>query len=297
MKEYDMAAGDTLLVCENVKKGYGDFTLDCSIELKKGRVTGLIGKNGAGKTTLFKAVLGLISIDKGRIFWEEKEVAGLDEKMRSLVGVVLSDSFFSGYLQVTDICAIMEQLYPTFDKKVFTDICKKYSIPLNKAIRNFSTGMKAKLKVLCALAHNTKLLILDEPTLGLDVVARDEILQLLREYMEQEEDRAVLISSHISGDLESLCDDIYMIDDGKIVLHEETDVLLSSYGILKVTKEQYALLDKDYILRIKEEPFGYRILTDQKKFYQENYPKLAIEKGNIDELIFMMVSGRKNDGN
>ena len=293
MKEYNMAAGEALLVCENVKKEYGDFTLDASIELKKGCVTGLIGKNGAGKTTLFKALLGLVKMDGGSIFWEGNKVPCLDEKIRAMVGVVLSDSFFSGYLYVTDICAVMEQMHPSFNKKVFLEICRKKSIPLKKPVKEFSTGMKAKLKVLCALSYQTKLLILDEPTLGLDVVARDEILQMLREYMEQDEERAILISSHISGDLEGLCDDIYMIDEGRIVLYEDTDVLLSTYGILKVTKEQYAQLDKNYILRVKEEGFGYRILTDQKAFYMENYPQITIENGNIDELIFLMVSGKK----
>jgi len=293
MKEYNMVADEALLVCENVKKQYDDFTLDASIELKKGCVTGLIGKNGAGKTTLFKALLGLVKMDGGSILWEGTKVSCLDEKIRAMVGVVLSDSFFSGYLHVTDICAVMEQMHPSFDKRAFLEICRKKSIPLKKPVKEFSTGMKAKLKVLCALSYQTKLLILDEPTLGLDVVARDEILQMLREYIEQNEERAILISSHISGDLEGLCDDIYMIDEGRIVLYEDTDVLLSTYGILKVTKEQYAQLDKNYILRVKEEGFGYRILTDQKAFYMENYPQITIENGNIDELIFLMVSGKK----
>lgn len=287
--------GEELLVCENVKKEYGDFALDASIVLKKGGVTGLIGKNGAGKTTLFKAILGLIRTETGRILWDGIEVPGLDKEIRSMVGVVLSDSGFSGYLHVIDVAAIMENLYSTFDKKAFLQACDQYGIPVRKAIKEFSTGMKAKLKVLLALSYKTKLLILDEPTSGLDVIARDEILQLLREYMEQEE-RAILISSHISSDLEGLCDDIYMIDEGKIVLHEDTDVLLSEYGILKVTKEQLDSMDKEYILRAKEEPFGYRLLTDQKSFYQENYPHIALEKGNIDELILMMVSGKKMEG-
>ena len=132
--------------------------------------------------------------------------------------------------------------------------------------------------------------MLDEPTAGLDVIARDEILELLREYMEKG-DRSILISSHISSDLENFCDDIYMIDKGKIVFHEDTDVLLSEYAILKVTQEQYQLLDKEYILRHKKEDFGYSCLTNQKQFYMENYPEIVVEKGNVDELITMMIRG------
>lgn len=290
MREYDMTTGDYLLVCENVKKNYGDFNMDCSITLKRGSVTGLIGKNGAGKTTLFKTLLGIVKADGGQICWEGKQVAFLDKEIRSMIGVVLSDSFISGFLQVGDLVAIEEKMYPTFDKKAFLQMCEKYSLPLKKPIKDFSTGMKAKLKVLTALSHKTKLLILDEPTSGLDVIARDEILQLLREYMEEEE-KTILISSHISTDLESLCDDIYMIDNGKIVLHEDTDVLLSEYGVLKVTGEQMESLDKSYFLKVKKEPFGYRILTNQKGYYQDNYPQIAVEKGSIDEVIMLMVSG------
>jgi ABC-2 type transport system ATP-binding protein len=133
---------------------------------------------------------------------------------------------------------------------------------------------------------------IDEPTAGLDVVAREQILNMLREYMEMP-GRSILISSHISSDLEGFCDDLYMIDNGKIVLHEETDRLLEEYGVLKVSKEQYQELDHTYILKKHKDTFGYRCLTDQKQFYQENYPGIVIEKGNIDELITIMIQGEK----
>ena len=145
------------------------------------------------------------------------------------------------------------------------------------------------------MSHRAKLLILDEPTAGLDVVAREELLDLLRAYMEEDEGRAVLISSHISSDLEGLCDDIYMIHQGQIVLHQDTDVLLGQYGLLKATAEQYGALDKQYLLRVKREPYGYSCLTDQKQFYQENYPQLAVENGSIDRVMAMMIQGRMYD--
>lgn len=143
-------------------------------------------------------------------------------------------------------------IYEKFDKYFFLEQVKKYNLPLNKKIKEFSTGMKAKLKVLVAISHHAKLLILDEPTAGLDVIARDELLELLREFMEKEEDRAILISSHISSDLETLCDDLYMIHDGKIILHEDTDVLLGDYALLKLDDTQYHTLDKQYLLRSKK---------------------------------------------
>lgn len=279
-----------MLKLEHVKKNYKDFQLDCSIEIKAGCVTGLIGQNGAGKTTAFKSILGLIRKDSGSITLFGKSIGQIKAEDKEDIGVVLSDSGFSGYMKVKDYIPVLKAMYSRFDEEVFLKKCKDFSIPIDKKIKEFSTGMKRKLLLIAALSHNAKLLILDEPTAGLDVIARDELLDSLRDYMEQE-DRAILISSHISSDLENFCDDIYMIDDGKIILHEETDVLMSDYAILKVTEEQYQKLDKMYILRRKKEGFGYQLLTNQKQFYQENYPEVTIEKGGIDELMLMMIRG------
>ncbi len=281
-----------MLKLENVKKQYDGFELDCSLEVKEGCVTGLVGKNGAGKSTAFKAVLGLIQTDGGSLRVFGKSPGELDKKDKQRIGVVLADSGFSGYLTVKALVPVLEQLYTGFQREEFLERCRRFRLPQDKRIKDFSTGMKRKLQVLAAISHGAALLLLDEPTAGLDVVARDELLELLREYMETE-GRSILISSHISSDLEGFCDDIYMIDDGKIILHEETDVLLSDYAVLKATDEQYHVLDKSYILRHKKEGFGYSCLTDQRQFYQENYPELVIERGTIDELIMMMIRGER----
>ncbi len=279
-----------LVKLENIQKHYKQFDLNCSLEVKPGCVTGLIGQNGSGKTTTFKAILGLIQTDGGTIevFGKNPRTLGKEEKKK--LGVALSDSGFSDYLTVKDITAVMAAMYEKFDRKEFEEKCRKFQIPDNKKLKEFSTGMKAKLKVLVAMSHHAELLILDEPTSGLDVVARQEILDMLRTYME-DESRAILISSHISSDLEGLCDDFYMIDHGNVILHEETDILLSEYGILKVTEEQYESLDKQYILKKKKENFGYRCLTNEKQFYVENYPDITVEKGSIDEMILTMIGG------
>lgn len=280
-----------MLKIEHVRKNYENFSLDCSLEVKQGCITGLIGQNGAGKSTTFKAALGLISIDGGNVKILGKNIQEFNTKDKQKLGVVLSDSSFSGYLTVQDIIPILAQLYEDFDKPFFMEQLQKFQLPCNKKMKEFSTGMKVKLKVLVAISHNAKLLILDEPTAGLDVIARDELLEMLREFMEKDEERSILISSHISSDLENLCDDLYMIHDGKIIMHEDTDILLSDYAVLKVDEEQYADLDKQYILRSKKESYGYSCLTNQKQYYVENYPKIAIEKGNIDEVITMMIRG------
>jgi len=282
-----------MIKTEHLKKNYKNFTLDCSLEIRSGCITGLIGQNGAGKSTTFKAILGLISTDGGSIRIFGKDISEITPEDKQDIGVVLSDSGFSGYLTIDDIIPVLESLYKNFDKAFFMAQADSFNLPRNKKIKEFSTGMKAKLKVLAAISHNAKLLILDEPTAGLDVVARSEILEMLRDFMEKDENRSILISSHISGDLETLCDDVYMIHDGRIIMHEDTDVLLSDYALIKVDSQQYAALDKQYILRVKEEKYGYSCLTNQKQFYIENYPKIAIEKGNIDEIITMMVRGNK----
>lgn len=282
-----------MLKLEHVRKDYKNFTLDCSLEVKPGCVTGLIGQNGAGKSTTFKSILGLIRIDGGTVEILGKDVKHFSAEDRQQLGVVLSDSGFSAYLTAGDLIPVLDSLYDKFDKAFFLAQAEKFHLPLDKKIKEFSTGMKAKLKVLAAISHEAKLLILDEPTAGLDVVARDELLDMLREYMEQEESRSILISSHISSDLETLCDDLYMIHEGKIILHEDTDVLLSDYALLKVDEKQYESLDKHYLLRVRKENYGYSCLTSQKQFYLDNYPQVAVEKGNIDELITMFIRGKE----
>lgn len=279
-----------LIKVEHLEKHYPDFHLDCTMEVPTGNVTALIGPNGAGKSTTFKALLGLVFPESGTMEMFGKPVSGLTRADREKMGVVLSDACFSGYLTVGDIVPILGRLYAHFEKAKFLNWCRRFDLPIEKKIKDLSTGMKAKLKVLIAMSHEAKLLIMDEPTAGLDVLAREEILDMLREYMIPG-DRSILISSHISSDLEGLCDDLYLIDRGKIILHEETDVLLGDYGLLKVTDEQYQTLDKTFILRRKRESFGYSLLTGQKQFYQENAPQIALEKGTIDEVIMMMIRG------
>lgn len=280
-----------MLEIKDLVKNYGDFRLECSLQVKPGQITGLIGENGSGKSTTFKSILGLIRPDSGTIRIFGKERSGLNQTDRQQIAAVLSDSGFSGYLTIRDIIPILAHMYRRFDREYFQHQVMRFDLPENKMVKEFSTGMKAKLKLLAALGSRAKLFIMDEPTSGLDVVARDELLYLIREYMAENEDSSVLISSHISGDLESLCDDVYMIHEGKIVLHEDIDTLLSDYGILKVDEKQYADMDKQYMIRTMHEAFGYACMTDQKQYYMENYPGAVLEKGSLDSVITMMIRG------
>ncbi len=282
-----------MIQINGLKKKYKDFTLDLTLDLPKGRVSGLVGKNGAGKSTTLKAILGLIQTDEGSVKVFGKDAFNLTSEEKQQLGVALSDSSFSGYLTVDAVKNILKNMYRSFDEDKFLNLSEKMKLPLNKQIKEFSTGMKAKLKVIAALCHKAKLLIMDEPTSGLDVEARNEVLDILREYLAQDDEVSLLISSHISSDLEGLCDDIYLIDEGRLLLHEQTDELLDKYGVIKADDESFEKLEKDHILAYKKEKFGYSLFTDEKEYYRENYPDLIIENGNIDDLILIMTGGKK----
>ena len=280
-----------MIIMQDVRKKYGDYEFRMSMEIPHGRITGLVGKNGAGKSTAIKLMLGLAKPDSGSISVLGSEGRELSPAVKQKIGVSLAESGFSSQLSIEDMKHILSKMYREFDRQLFTKQCEKMKLPKKKKMKDFSTGMKAKLKVLTALTHNADLLILDEPTAGLDIEARNEILDLLREYVTYNEKSSILITSHIATDLESLCDDIYLIHDGKMVIHEDTDVILEQYGVLKVSEEQYQKLDQRAILKSRKESYGYACFTSDRKFYQENYPGIVVEKGGIDELILMMTGG------
>lgn len=279
-----------ILELKEVQKQYKDFQLNCSMQVKEGYITGLIGANGAGKSTTFKAILDLIQIDSGTIERLGKSQKDFTIREKAEIGTVLSENTFSSEMTIKDVIAVMEAMYQKFNPQHFLQKCSQYNLPLEKKIKDFSTGMKAKFKLLIAMSYKAKLLILDEPTVGLDSATRNDLLDEIREYMEQE-NRAILISSHISSDLEGLCDDLYFMQEGKILFHEDTDRILSDYAILKVSEEQYKKIDKTHLLYRKKEPFGYNLLTKERQYYQENYPTIVVEKGNIDDIVLFIRKG------
>lgn len=280
-----------MIIMQDVRKKYGDYEFRMSMEIPHGRISGLVGKNGAGKSTAIKLMLGLAKPDSGSISVLGSAGRELSPAVKQKIGVSLAESGFSSQLSIEDMKHILSKMYREFDRQLFTKQCEKMKLPEKKKMKDFSTGMKAKLKVLTTLTHNADLLILDEPTAGLDIEARNEILDLLREYVTYNEKSSILITSHIATDLESLCDDIYLIHDGKMIIHEDTDVILEQYGVLKVSEEQYGKLDQKAILKSRRESYGYACFTSDRKFYQENYPGIVVEKGGIDELILMMTGG------
>lgn len=280
-----------MLKMENVVVKYSQFELNCSLEVANGQITGIVGENGAGKTTAFKAILGLTEISSGKILIDGQEKTKESASMN--IGTVLAESFFNELYTVKDIRMILKNFYPTFDATYFTKLCDNFGLPFKQKYKDFSSGMKAKLKTISALSHGAQLLILDEPTSGLDVSARNEILALLQDYLDQYPESAILISSHISSDLQQVCDDIYYLKNGKVLLHEETDILLDRYGILKVTTEEYPQLAPELLLYQKQQGYGFDVLTSQRNYFLENFPQMVVEKPTIDEILLLMMEGEK----
>lgn len=277
-----------LLRLKHVQKTYDTFSLDVSMQIEEGKISGLIGANGAGKSTTIKAILDLIQTDSGTIERFGKTQKRLSAADKQKIGTVMAENTFSMMLNITQIANILNNMYPCFEKELFLKKCEIYKLPLKQELKKFSTGMKAKLKLLAALCHNASLLLLDEPTVGLDAITRNELLNEIRAYM-QGEAKGILISSHYSSDLEGLCDDLYFMKNGKIILHEDTDVLLSSYAILKVSKEQYQKLDRQYILAEQQDVYCKMLLTNERQFYLDNYRDLVIEKSSIDDVMLMLL--------
>ena len=271
------------------KNALEDFTLT----LTEG-VYGLLGPNGAGKSTLINIITGIIGKDSGSIAFSD----GGDNSFLSHLGFMPQGMDFYRNFTAKDYIKYIMAL-----KKYSPDNADEYALSVldrvnlhsdaDKKIGAFSGGMKQRLGIAQAIVGEPKVLIFDEPTAGLDVEARNEILDLLRDYAAEDENRTILITSHIASDLEHLCDDIYLIHGGKQLLHEETDVILEQYGLIKADEAQYAALDKEYLLGSRKEPYGYACLTNDRKYYEENVPDLVVERAGIDDVILMMTGGEK----
>jgi ABC-2 type transport system ATP-binding protein len=279
---------------EHASVKYDRFNLDVSLTVEPGMITGLIGRNGSGKTTTFKAIVDVVRAGgKTEIFGKDNR--RLTEDERSMIGIAYTDIFFSGEYKVSAVRRILKSAYKNFNAAEYDRLIKRFDIPQGGKIRNLSTGELAKLRFISAMSHDAKLVILDEPTSGLDVVARDGILDELRNYMENHEDSAIILSSNITQDLEGLTDDVYMIDDGKIVLHENTDTITDDYGLVKCTEEQFEKLDKEYVKGVKKAPYGRDVLVSQKRYYHENYPALAVEDGTLDQCLIVLAGKNEED--
>ena len=274
------------LEIKNLRKTYPGFVLDdLNLTLPSGCILGLIGENGAGKSTTIKCILDLIRADNGSVTILGQAHSRLN---REDIGVVLDEVGIPQCLTAAQVGKIMKNLYKQWDPVRYTSLLNQLSVPEDKQFKDLSRGMKMKLGIAVAMSHGAKLLILDEATSGLDPVVRDEVVTMLSEFT-REEDHAILISSHIVSDLEKLCDYIAFLHKGRLMLHEEKDVLLGKYGIVHCTHDQLPLLSPAAVLHRKENPYGAEVLV-----LRDSVPAdWKISPVSIEDLFIFMVKEAK----
>lgn len=275
---------------KNISKDYGDFRLDhVSFCVPEGSVCGFIGQNGAGKTTTIKAILDVIKVDEGEIFVFGQNVKKDSAKLREDIGVVFDEMGFHEFMTGKDINIMMKNIYKNWDVEAFFAYLKRFSLPANKPCGDFSRGMRMKLQIAVAMSHHAKLLIMDEPTSGLDPIVRNEMIQIFREYV-IEEDHSILLSSHITGDLEKIADEVVFINGGKIVLAGNKDEILEKHGLLKCKKSELGELSRSLIVHAEEETFGATVLVNDKKACEKLYPGMVIEQASLEDIMLFYVN-------
>ncbi|MDE6739552.1 MAG: ABC transporter ATP-binding protein [Lachnospiraceae bacterium] len=275
---------------KNVTKDYGDFKLDnISFTVPEGSVCGFIGQNGAGKTTTIRLILDAINRDGGEIYLFGKNIDKDSASLREDIGVVFDEMGFHDFLTARQINTIMKNVYKNWNEEKYFEYLKRFSLPTQKACGSFSRGMRMKLQIAAALSHEAKLLIMDEPTSGLDPIVRNEMLQIFREYV-IEEDHTILLSSHITGDLEKLADEVVFIDGGKIVLQGNKDEILEKHGILRCKKDELSAISESLIVSAEISSLGVEVLVNDRKAAEKLYPEMVIEPAGLDEIMIYYVN-------
>lgn len=271
---------------KNLTKHYGGFTLDnVSFGVPRGSVVGLIGENGAGKSTIIKSLLGVINTDGGEILFDGVPLGRLGKNQRQLTGVVLDDVSLPSAVNLRELNGVMKNMFSRWDEQTFFALTERFRLPRDKKTGEFSKGMKMKTAIAAALSHGAETLILDEPTSGLDPVARDEILDILYDFM-QNSGHAVLISSHITSDLEKLCDYVVFIHGGKVAVSGEKDALLEEYAVYGGNISD---LDPAAVVRVRRRNYGADALVKKSMIP----PSFGTEKTTLEDIMLFFVKGEK----
>ncbi|MDE6030194.1 MAG: ABC transporter ATP-binding protein, partial [Oscillospiraceae bacterium] len=259
-----------------------------SFDVPKGSIMGFIGQNGAGKTTTIRSLLNITNIDGGEI-----RLLGLDHiknefEIKNRLAVVFDELPFHDVFNALDMARIFEGLYPEWDNAAYYAYLERFKLPLKKKIGQYSKGMKMKLQIACALSHNAELLVMDEATTGLDPVVRDEILHIFMEYLQNGE-RSILMSSHITADLEKIADSVTCIDKGKVLLTGYKDVILETHGILKCGKDEVGNIDKADIVSVRENEFGAEVMLCDREGARHKYGGAVIDPASLDDIMLYYV--------
>ncbi len=279
----------------NLTKKYDGFTLDSvSFDVPKGSIMGFIGQNGAGKTTTIKALLNIIKTDAGTM-----KLLGLDNttheyEIKEQIAAVFDELPFHEDFNANRLSIMLGGIYRTWDKDKFFEYVERFGLPRKKKIKQFSKGMKMKLQIATALSHGAKLLIMDEATTGLDPVVRNEILDIFREYL-QDETNSILMSSHITSDLEKIADCVTFIDKGKLLLTGYKDEILERHGVIKCTKADYETIDKADFISARLSDYGVEVMVADKEACKQKYARLMIDKTTLEEIMLFYVNAKEKE--
>lgn len=290
MEQYENA-----IEISGLRKCYDGFTLDnISFDVPKGSIMGFIGQNGAGKSTTMKAILNIIKTDGGAI-----KLLGMDHikdeaQIKECIAAVFDECPFHDSFKAKQINILFRGLYQNWDEKQFFDYLDRFHLPRKKKIGEFSKGMKMKMQIAAALSHKAKLLIMDEPTTGLDPVVRNEILDVFREYL-SDENNSILLSSHITSDLDKIADCVTFIDNGKLLLTGYKDEILESHGLMKCSREDYNKIHSEDIISARINEYSVDIMVSDREKMSKKYSGILIEKTNLEEIMLFYVNRSKKE--
>ena len=281
------------LMLKNVSKAYENFQLkDISFTLPEGTIMGLIGENGAGKSTIINCIMDLVKRDSGEITVLGQQMDKDNLALREDIGIVFDVSDFYDSFSIEHTEKILQDVYKNWDHETFQRYKQQFALPDKKRMKEFSRGMKMKTAIAIALSRKPRLLILDEATSGLDPVMRDEILEVFMEFV-QDEHHSILISSHISTDLEKVADYITFVHNGELVLSALKDELIYQYGIMKCREEDFKQLNPDDIIRYRKQPYETVVLVEDREAAAHNYPNCIVERATLDDIMLLYVKGER----
>ena len=252
------------IVATELKKDYGEFNLNVSVKVPKGNIVGLIGENGAGKSTFLKLILGLIESNGGSFEILNEKKINENRMILENIGVVIDDNVIPENLNIIQVNRIMNDIYEQWDEEKFYRLTEELKLNKDKKIKEYSKGMKMKLSLMVALSHNPELLILDEPTTGLDPVVREQILDMFLDFV-QDSSHSILFSSHIMDDLEKIADYIVFLKNGRVLLSEKKDNIIYEWGVLRCEEEKLKNIEEKYIIAYRASSYGYDVLVNDKE--------------------------------
>lgn len=282
---------ENILEVKNLTKDYGDFRLNkLSFTIPRGVIMGLIGENGAGKSTTINCILNEIQKDSGDILVFGKDNITEEIAIKSKLGIVFDENHFPDIFTPMEIGKYMAGIYRGWDWSAYRQFLDKFELPKDKKIKDFSKGMKVKLAFAVALSHNAEFLILDEATSGLDPIIRDDILDILLDYV-QDEAHAVLVSSHITSDLEKIADYITFIHKGALIFSHRKDDLIDNYGIVSCGASIFDSLNKADVIAYRKEDYQFKALVKDRHKVAKEYPKAIVEPAAIEEIMLLHVKG------